>query len=131
MQAFSDARGAAANVWAIVDRVPRICALMSTAADENDDNSPDTLTNDESPNDNFKCTGRISLENVYFAYATRPDVSVINGLSLSLSPGQTVALVGGSGCGKSTIVSLIERFYDCTSGKNKYLYIIFIYIQMN
>ena len=51
-----------------------------------------------------------------FKYATRPDVPVLQGLSLSVKSGQTLALVGPSGCGKSTVVSLLERFYDPVKG---------------
>ena len=51
-----------------------------------------------------------------FRYATRPDVPVLQGLTLSVKSGQTLALVGPSGCGKSTVVSLLERFYDPLNG---------------
>ena len=47
-----------------------------------------------------------------FSYPARPSVRVLQGLSARVRPGQTLALVGASGCGKSTVVSLIERFYD-------------------
>ena len=49
-------------------------------------------------------------------YPTRQQVFVLNGFSLSVAAGQTVALVGTSGCGKSTVISLLERFYDITTG---------------
>ena len=52
-----------------------------------------------------------------FQYPTRPDVQVLQGLNVSVRPGQTLALVGASGCGKSTSVSLIERFYDVCGGR--------------
>ena len=61
-------------------------------------------------------SGAVTVKDVQFSYPARPDVQVLQGLSLSLSPGKTLALVGPSGCGKSTIVSLIERFYDPSSG---------------
>ena len=51
-----------------------------------------------------------------FQYPTRPDVNVLQGLSVKVNPGQTLALVGASGCGKSTSVALIERFYDVCGG---------------
>ena len=50
-------------------------------------------------------------------YPSRPDVTVLNGMDLTVNPGQTVALVGSSGCGKSTTVSLLERFYDPRDGE--------------
>ena len=57
------------------------------------------------------------MKDVQFHYPTRPEVQVLQGLSLAVKPGQTLALVGPSGCGKSTVVSLIERFYDPLSGE--------------
>ena len=62
---------------------------------------------------------QIEVEKIEFAYPSRPEVQVLQGLSLSLQPGKTLALVGSSGCGKSTIVSLLERFYDVQSGSLK------------
>ncbi|KAF6200545.1 hypothetical protein GE061_004988 [Apolygus lucorum] len=63
--------------------------------------------------------GNITMENIHFSYPMRPDVKILQGLSLSVSAGETVALVGESGCGKSTIISLLERFYTASSGKIK------------
>ena len=56
------------------------------------------------------------MSNVQFRYPTRRNFKVLRNLSFSVKPGQTVALVGTSGCGKSTSVSLVERFYDVISG---------------
>ncbi len=53
---------------------------------------------------------------MHFEYPSRPDV-VLNGLNLKINPGERVALVGESGCGKSTIIQLIQRFYDITKGE--------------
>ena len=64
-------------------------------------------------------SGAVAVNNVHFSYPTRPDVPVLEGLTLDLKPGKTLALVGPSGCGKSTVVSLIERFYDPKSGDVK------------
>ncbi|XWS11171.1 hypothetical protein CRYUN_Cryun38cG0060800 [Craigia yunnanensis] len=60
--------------------------------------------------------GRIELKNVFFAYPTRPDQLIFKGLNLRIEAGRTVALVGQSGSGKSTIIGLIERFYDPMNG---------------
>ncbi|KPP77229.1 multidrug resistance protein 1-like, partial [Scleropages formosus] len=62
------------------------------------------------------CSGNIEFRDVHFAYPTRKNVSVLQGLNVSVSPGQTLALVGGSGCGKSTTIQLLERFYDAATG---------------
>nr|XP_009765178.1 PREDICTED: putative multidrug resistance protein [Nicotiana sylvestris] len=61
-------------------------------------------------------TGHVELKRVFFAYPSRPDQLIFRGLSLKISAGTTVALVGQSGCGKSTITGLIERFYDPDKG---------------
>ncbi|KAG5383524.1 hypothetical protein IGI04_034994 [Brassica rapa subsp. trilocularis] len=61
--------------------------------------------------------GHIEFQHVSFRYPTRPDIQIFSDLCLTISSGQTVALVGESGSGKSTVISLIERFYDPDSGK--------------
>ena len=60
--------------------------------------------------------GEVVFSGVDFRYPSRPRVQVLRNLNLTLPPGKVVALVGASGCGKSTIGSLIERFYDPESG---------------
>ncbi|KXT10142.1 hypothetical protein AC579_504 [Pseudocercospora musae] len=62
------------------------------------------------------CTGGIVLRDVGFAYPSRPENPVLQGLSLNVPAGKTTALVGESGSGKSTIVGLLERWYEQTSG---------------
>jgi ATP-binding cassette subfamily B (MDR/TAP) protein 1 len=64
-----------------------------------------------------KVEGCIQFKNVSFSYPSRPDVVVFNNLCLDIPSGKIVALVGGSGSGKSTVVSLIERFYEPLSGE--------------
>ncbi|KAI7795493.1 putative bile salt export pump, partial [Triplophysa rosa] len=65
--------------------------------------------------DNFK--GDIEFLDCKFTYPSRPDIQVLNGLNVSVKPGQTLAFVGSSGCGKSTSVQLLERFYDPDKGR--------------
>lgn len=60
--------------------------------------------------------GNIEYSNIFFSYPTRQSVPILKGLDLNVLKGKTVALVGSSGCGKSTIIQLIERFYDPVSG---------------
>ncbi|KAK9453529.1 P-loop containing nucleoside triphosphate hydrolase protein [Dipodascopsis uninucleata] len=60
--------------------------------------------------------GEIEFKNIHFRYPTRPEVAVLRGLNLSIKQGQFVALVGSSGCGKSTTIGLIESFYRPQKG---------------
>ena len=64
----------------------------------------------------LKMEGKVEFDNVHFSYPTRADVPVLRGLSATVDPGQTIALVGHSGCGKSTFVQLLRRFYEPVSG---------------
>ncbi len=99
--AFPDvAKGkvAAERVFEILDRVPLI------------DNSSDEGVEPE------ECTGMISYKGIKFYYPQRPDVVVFRSLSLEVPAGTSVALVGSSGSGKSTIVGLTLRFYDPVAG---------------
>lgn len=61
--------------------------------------------------------GEISFKEVEFSYPSRPDTPILQGLNLKVHAGKTVGLVGGSGSGKSTIISLLERFYDPVYGE--------------
>ena len=65
--------------------------------------------------DNLK--GKIEFRNVTFAYPTKPDIDVLKNVSFVIYPGQSAGLVGYSGCGKSTIIQLIERYYDVENGE--------------
>ncbi len=60
--------------------------------------------------------GEIVFDDVTFSYPSRLSISALNGVSLTVKPGETVALVGPSGAGKTTVIQLIQRFYDPTSG---------------
>lgn len=87
------------SVFEIIDRVPKI--------------DPDDNSGLKPPN----VYGSIELKNVDFCYPTRPEMMILSNFSLKVSGGQTVAVVGVSGSGKSTIISLIERFYDPVAGQ--------------
>ncbi|CAM8944333.1 unnamed protein product [Rhodiola kirilowii] len=97
---ISKGSSAVSSVFAILDRSSEI--------------DPNTLWNLDSKKSRIR--GRIELKNVYFSYPTRPNQMIFKGLSLRMDVGRTVALVGQSGSGKSTIIGLIERFYDPSSG---------------
>ncbi|KAJ8411657.1 hypothetical protein AAFF_G00164650 [Aldrovandia affinis] len=98
LQAFSSARGAAHKVYHIIDNKPKINSFSE------DGYKPDIIK------------GNIRFDNIHFMYPTRPDVKVLDGMSLNVSSGQTIALVGSSGCGKSTTIQLLQRFYDPQDG---------------
>ncbi|KAH0973000.1 hypothetical protein GBA52_025156 [Prunus armeniaca] len=63
-----------------------------------------------------RIVGHIELRDVHFAYPARPDVMIFKGFSIKIESGKSTALVGQSGSGKSTIIGLIERFYDPIQG---------------
>ncbi|CAC5356956.1 ABCB1 [Mytilus coruscus] len=96
---FVTAKGAAAVVYEIIDREPKIDASSEKG---------------QRP---LSIQGALEFFGVNFTYPTREDVQVLTNFNLSIKPGQTVALVGSSGCGKSTIVNLIQRFYDPDAGQ--------------
>ncbi|CAG8490812.1 6915_t:CDS:10 [Gigaspora margarita] len=98
--AVSNSMGAAAKLFEVIDRVPLIDSTSSNGQIIQKSSSQ----------------GRIEFKNVSFHYPTRPDVQILKNFNLIIEPGQTVALVGSSGSGKSTIISLLERFYDPING---------------
>ncbi|KAK8968612.1 ABC transporter B family member 11 [Platanthera guangdongensis] len=93
------ARSAAASVLAILDRQSKI------------DASDDSGTTME------ELRGNIEFQQVRFSYPARKDVHVLHNFCLSIKSGKTIALVGESGCGKSTVMSLLQRFYDPDFGQ--------------
>ncbi|XP_010271025.1 PREDICTED: ABC transporter B family member 11-like isoform X2 [Nelumbo nucifera] len=94
----SKAKTSTASIFAILDRKSKI---------DPSDESGMTL-------DNIK--GEIKFQHVSFKYPTRPDIQILRDLCLAINSGKTVALVGESGSGKSTVISLLQRFYDPDSG---------------
>jgi len=95
---IAKAKGAASNIFALIDRTPEINANEGGL----------TLANIQ---------GKISFNNIKFAYPTRPETPILRKMNLIIQPGQTYALVGPSGSGKSTVIQLLERFYDPKSGE--------------
>ncbi|XP_036922022.1 ATP-dependent translocase ABCB1 isoform X2 [Sturnira hondurensis] len=98
IEAFANARGAAYEVFRIIDHKPNI----------------DSYSNNGHKPDNIK--GNLEFKNVHFSYPSRKEVKILKGLNLQVQSGQTVALVGNSGCGKSTTIQLMQRLYDLTEG---------------
>ncbi|CAL4962977.1 unnamed protein product [Urochloa decumbens] len=92
------ARDSAISIFSILDRKSKI----------------DSSSNDGMVLENV--TGNIDFNNVSFKYPSRPDVQIFSDFTLLIPSGKTVALVGESGSGKSTIIALLERFYDPDSG---------------
>ncbi|VDM47301.1 unnamed protein product, partial [Toxocara canis] len=98
LMAMMSARVAAAVIYRTIDRVSPI-----------DGTSPEGAKLSS-------VIGVVEFKDVHFSYPTRPSHSILNGLSWRADPGDTIALVGHSGCGKSTSIGLITRLYECTSG---------------
>ncbi|KAG7376377.1 ABC transporter B member 10, partial [Phytophthora pseudosyringae] len=97
--AVAEAKGAAAAIYETLDTTSAIDASKEELGDK-----PDS------------CAGRIQAVNVDFAYPSRPYVQILNDYNVIIEPGQTVAFVGASGGGKSTLIALLERFYDPREG---------------
>ncbi|CAF2656527.1 unnamed protein product [Rotaria sp. Silwood2] len=101
-QNFAEALGSASYVFEMIDRQSKIDATS------NEGDRPEHIIGD------------IEFENVTFTFPARPEIPVLEitkNLSLKISSGKTNALVGASGCGKSTIIQLIQRFYDPNQGR--------------
>lgn len=76
----------------------------------------DTVDDPEKPSDVPALKGAIAFDDVQFSYPSRPNISALDHVNLQIVPGETVALVGPSGAGKTTIIQLVLRFYDPQSG---------------
>ncbi|XP_041524050.1 multidrug resistance protein 2 isoform X3 [Microtus oregoni] len=98
VEAFANARGAAYEIFKIIDNEPSIDSFSTKG------HKPDSIM------------GNLEFKNVHFSYPSRSGVKILKGLNLKVQSGQTVALVGNSGCGKSTTVQLLQRLYDPTEG---------------
>uniref|UniRef100_A0A673H113 Multidrug resistance protein 1-like n=1 Tax=Sinocyclocheilus rhinocerous TaxID=307959 RepID=A0A673H113_9TELE len=99
LESIAKARGAAYEVYKTID-MPRPIDSSS-----NEGHKPDHVKGD------------IEFKNIHFSYPSRKDVKILQGMSLKIPHGKTIALVGASGCGKSTTIQLLQRFYDPDSGE--------------
>ncbi|KAB0343262.1 hypothetical protein FD754_020188 [Muntiacus muntjak] len=97
-ETFTIARGAAFNIFHIIDKKPSIDNFSTTGY-------------------KLECIeGTVEFKNVSFSYPSRPSIKILKGLNLKIKPGETVALVGPNGSGKSTAVQLLQRLYDPDDG---------------
>ncbi|XP_057764049.1 ABC transporter B family member 9-like isoform X2 [Salvia miltiorrhiza] len=98
VNSFASGQAAAYKMFETINRKPKIDAECSGIVLED-------------------IKGEIELKDVYFRYPARPEVQIFQGFSISIPSGKTAALVGQSGSGKSTVISLVERFYDPEAGQ--------------
>uniref|UniRef100_A0A453FAA4 Uncharacterized protein n=1 Tax=Aegilops tauschii subsp. strangulata TaxID=200361 RepID=A0A453FAA4_AEGTS len=99
MTAFAEGQSAAHRLFTTIKRKPEI--------------DPDDKTGRQLED----IKGDVELRDVYFSYPARPEQLIFDGFSLHVSSGTTMAIVGESGSGKSTVISLVERFYDPQAGE--------------
>ncbi|CAI9715598.1 multidrug resistance 1-like [Octopus vulgaris] len=97
-QSLSLAQAAAPPIFKILDEEPSIDNLSTSGLQAND------------------VEGEIIFKNVSFRYPSRPDILILSDVNFTAKSGQTIALVGASGCGKSTVIQLLQRFYDTLDG---------------
>lgn len=103
---YTKAKVAAQKIFELFDRIPKI--------DNWNTNKGETPILESIGNN-----AHIQFDSVDFFYPSRKEVQVLSNFTLSIRKGQKIALVGSSGCGKSTITQLLERFYDPSSGNVK------------
>lgn len=117
---FTKAASASRRIFALLDSQPLICTATPPS-------SPDSLSTASSSSSPLSTPGSeklpmspqkgsIDFQSVTFSYPSRPSAMVLKDFSLSIRPGEFVAIVGDSGSGKSSLLSLIQRFYDPTYG---------------
>ncbi|MBP5430963.1 ABC transporter ATP-binding protein [Ruminococcus sp.] len=102
---FNEISGVIAEFQNAIASAQRVFSVLDVK-EIDDDSDKEVLTS---------CDGSIKLSNVYFSYD--PKVKLIQDFSLNVKPGQRIAIVGPTGCGKSTIINLLLRFYDINSGR--------------
>ncbi|KAI3395037.1 hypothetical protein diail_1860 [Diaporthe ilicicola] len=107
------------NIAAATAAADRVLAAREDHDDEIFSNFDGTGGDDEATDESEKGIA-LDFRNVWFSYPTRPDIQVLKGLDLQVRKGEIAAIVGSSGSGKTTVISLIERFYRAQSGDVRY-----------
>lgn len=100
MEAFANARGSAVAIYEVLENETKIDPLSKEG---------------KIVNYGLKCN--MEFQDIFFSYPSRPDTIVLRGINIKIFEGETVALVGYSGSGKSTCIQLLQRFYDPIFGK--------------
>ena len=105
---------ALSEIWSELQRAAgateRLVELLNAQDTVSDPSAKPRLCRNQS-------AARFKFEDVSFRYPARPDVAALDRLSLQVMPGETVAFVGPSGAGKTTVVQMIQRFYDPNCGQ--------------
>ncbi|MEK6216293.1 MAG: ATP-binding cassette domain-containing protein, partial [Boseongicola sp.] len=105
--------GALSEIWGELQRAAgateRLVELLGATDTVEDPAKPVPLTD--------RLTGAVSFDDVTFRYPARPEIAALDGVSFAIEPGETVALVGPSGAGKTTVIQLLLRFYDPDGGR--------------
>jgi ATP-binding cassette subfamily B protein len=105
--------GALSEIWGELQRAAgateRLVELLGATDTVEDPAEPVPLTD--------RLTGAVSFDDVTFRYPARPEIAALDGVSFAIEPGETVALVGPSGAGKTTVIQLLLRFYDPDGGR--------------
>ncbi len=101
---FADISSQISDIQQAFAAANRVFNVLNEPNEPSDEKQPDLLN----------CTGEVEIKNVNFSYV--PKTTLIQNLNLSVKQGQKVAIVGPTGCGKSTIINLLMRFYDVNSG---------------
>ena len=102
---FNEIASIVADIQIAVASADRVFSLIEELDEVSDEGSPNIVT----------CNGEVKLKDVCFSYT--PQSKLIENLNVTASKGKTIAIVGPTGCGKSTIINLLMRFYDINSGK--------------
>lgn len=105
---FNEITGILTQLQTAVAGAKRVFAVLDEQDQVKDAKDATVLT---------KCSGKIDIENVHFSYV--PERPLIQNFNLHIKPGQRVAIVGPTGCGKTTLINLLMRFYDVNSGSIK------------